>query len=138
MSYDPRVTSVCKSSSIPYPVDDLFLSLALKLSSSLTVVLSLSTCEFCTALEFRTTRRLCLPFSYRFLSPGPDDKKDYVIITARESVPVLQARRAQEAAAKELAEKKRRHVYQNVNGGAATGVPAPMDDSSDSENYAKV
>ena len=59
-----------------------------------------------------------------------------MIITARESVPVLQARRAQEAAAKELAEKKRRHVYQNVNGGAGPG--APMDDSSDSENYAKV
>ena len=72
------------------------------------------------------------------LKPGPDDKKDYVIITARESVPVLQARRAHEAAAKELAEKKRRHVYQNVNGGGAGGAASQMDDSSDSENYAKV
>ena len=60
-----------------------------------------------------------------------------MIITARESVPVLQARRAHEAAAKELAEKKRRHVYQNVNGGGAA-ASAHMDDSSDSENYAKV
>ena len=39
-----------------------------------------------------------------------------------------------------MAEKKRRHVYQNVNGGVggAGTTPAPMDDSSDSENYAKV
>jgi len=66
-----------------------------------------------------------------------DDKKEYVIVTARESVPVLQARRAQEAKAKELAEKKRRHVYQNVNGGSSTTCSAPTDDS-DSENYAKV
>ena len=39
-----------------------------------------------------------------------------------------------------MAEKKRRHVYQNVNGGVggAGTTPTPMDDSSDSENYAKV